>query len=206
MTVLSEIPPTLGEHAFESIPNNISISVPCSSLASYKTATGWKEFTNYYGIGCYEITATANPAEAGVVTGAGSYGSDAPCTLIAIARDGFTFINWTENDVVVSTNSYYSFIVNGDRNLVANFGTTGLDESSNKIDVYPNPVERGQTVRLGMADGEIGEVQVDIINALGVLVETRRATSLQAPNVAGVYTLRITVEGQGTCYRKLIVR
>ena len=83
---------------------------------------------------------------------------------------------------------------------------TGLDDFSSRIQVFPNPVERGQTVRLGMADGEIGEVQVDVINALGVLVETRRATSLQAPDVAGVYTLRITVEGQGMCYRKLIVR
>ena len=83
---------------------------------------------------------------------------------------------------------------------------TGLEDFSSRIQVFPNPVERGQNVRLGMADGEIGEVQVDVINALGVVVETRRATSLQAPNVAGVYTLRISIEGQGTCYRKLIVR
>jgi len=85
--------------------------------------------------------------------------------------------------------------------------TTGVDEWANSLQVFPNPVEHGQTITFGMAD-DMGEVQVEIINALG-MVETRRATSLQtiaAPNVAGVYTLRITVEGKGTCYRKLIVR
>ena len=85
-------------------------------------------------------------------------------------------------------------------------GNTGLDDLSNRIQVFPNPVERGQTFNIGMTDVETGEAQVEIINALGVVVETRRATSLQAPTVSGVYTLRVTVEGQGTCYRKLIVR
>jgi uncharacterized protein YlxW (UPF0749 family) len=85
--------------------------------------------------------------------------------------------------------------------------TTSADEWSNHLQIFPNPVEHGQTISLGTTS-EIGEVQVEIINALGV-VETRRATSLQtitAPNVAGVYTLRITIEGKGTCYKRLIVR
>ena len=85
---------------------------------------------------------------------------------------------------------------------------TGVDEWANSLQVFPNPVERGQSVSLSLSAEEMGEIQVEIINALG-MVETRRTTSLQtitAPNVAGVYTLRITVEGKGTCYRKLVVR
>ena len=87
-------------------------------------------------------------------------------------------------------------------------GTTGVDEWARDLNIYPNPVEKGQAVRLGFNDEERGEVRVEIMNAQGVVVEIRRATSLQtitAPNVAGVYTLRITVEGKGTCYRKLVV-
>ena len=57
----------------------------------------------------------------------------------------------------------------------------------------------------GWSDAEIGEAQVDVMNALGVIVESRRAPSLQAPNAPGVYTLRITVEGKGICYRRLVV-
>lgn len=42
------IPPTLGDNAFS---NDItpSIKVPISSIAAYKQANGWKNFTNYYG-------------------------------------------------------------------------------------------------------------------------------------------------------------
>ena len=42
------IPPTLGDNAFS---NGItpSIKVPISSIAVYKQANGWKDFTNYYG-------------------------------------------------------------------------------------------------------------------------------------------------------------
>ncbi len=87
-------------------------------------------------------------------------------------------------------------------------GLTGLDEWANNIHVFPNPVARGEMVRLGITGEELGKVQIEIINALGV-VETQSVASQQtitAPMVAGVYTLRITVEGKGTCYRKLVVR
>ena len=85
-------------------------------------------------------------------------------------------------------------------------GTTGVDEWARSLQVFPNPVDKGQTFSLG--NSETGAVRVEIINALGV-VETLRATSLQtiaAPNVAGIYTLRITVEGKGTCYCRLVVK
>jgi hypothetical protein len=86
--------------------------------------------------------------------------------------------------------------------------TTGVDDWASGLHIFPNPVARGEQFTLGLTADEIGKVQIEIINALGV-VETLRATSVQtitAPDVAGVYTLRITVEGKGSCYRKLVVR
>ncbi len=88
-------------------------------------------------------------------------------------------------------------------------GTTGVDEWANNLNVYPNPVQRGQNVTLGFNDVETSEMRVEIINAIGAVVETMQASSVQtitAPETAGVYTLRVTVESKGTCYRKLIVR
>jgi hypothetical protein len=100
-------------------------------------------------------------------------------------------------------------IGNPDEPFVIRFrSTTGVDEWANSLQVFPNPVEHGQTISFGMTN-DMGEVQVEIINALGAVVEMQRTTSLQtltAPKVAGVYTLKITVEGKGTCYRKLVVR
>ncbi len=87
-------------------------------------------------------------------------------------------------------------------------GITGTDEWANNIHVFPNPVTRGENVSLSTTE-EIGKVQIEVINTLGIVVETLRATSVKtiaAPNVAGVYTLRITAEGKGSCYRKLMVK
>ena len=89
-------------------------------------------------------------------------------------------------------------------------GTTGVNELANKVQVYPNPVNRGERFSINVADDVRGPVYVEIVNALGV--ETLRAmseqtpTQLTAPAVAGVYILRITVEGKGTVVRKLVVK
>jgi hypothetical protein len=86
----------------------------------------------------------------------------------------------------------------------------GMDEFGRQVHVFPNPVSRGANVSLGMTEDTSGEVQVEIINALGAVLSVETSTklpsSIKAPEVSGVYTLRITVKGKGTCYRKLVVR
>ncbi|MBQ6771836.1 MAG: T9SS type A sorting domain-containing protein, partial [Bacteroidales bacterium] len=88
-------------------------------------------------------------------------------------------------------------------------GNTGLDEWTHNVNLFPNPVARGEIVNLGMTEVEtLRATSVEIINAMGVVAKTQGRASLQtvtAPKVAGVYTLRITVEGKGVCYRKLVV-
>ena len=92
--------------------------------------------------------------------------------------------------------------------MVSFRGNTGMDEWAGSLNVYPNPVQRGQRVSLGFGDVETGEVRVEIINALGMVVETQSmvSQSVTAPETAGVYTLRVTVENKMTLYRKLVVR
>ena len=87
--------------------------------------------------------------------------------------------------------------------------TTGVDEWANGMQVYPNPIEHGQLLTIGFMEEEACALRIEIINALGAVVETESAPSVRtiaAPKTAGVYTLRVTVEGKGTCYRKLVVR
>jgi hypothetical protein len=71
------------------------------------------------------INVNANPTVGGSVNGGGSYQQGANCTLTATANEGYIFINWSENGEVISTNTTYSFTVNGNRNLVANFAVSG---------------------------------------------------------------------------------
>lgn len=73
----------------------------------------------------FTITATANPTDGGTVTGGGIYNQGQSCTLIATANGGYTFSNWTENGAVVSADASYTFTVNSDRGLVANFTANG---------------------------------------------------------------------------------
>ena len=69
----------------------------------------------------FTITATAEPAEGGIVEGADIYFEGETCTLIATANEGYAFVNWTENGTEVSTEAEYTFEVTGERTLVANF-------------------------------------------------------------------------------------
>ena len=62
----------------------------------------------------YEITAVANPAEGGQVTGGGSYQYGATATLVATPNAGYDFAGWSDNfmsatrDVQVSGNATYT--------------------------------------------------------------------------------------------------
>jgi hypothetical protein len=47
LTVRPEIPPTMGNSAFEAVPMDIPVYVPCGSISDYQEAGGWSNFTNY---------------------------------------------------------------------------------------------------------------------------------------------------------------
>lgn len=98
-------------------------------------------FTKGGGGEVYEITATAVPAEAGTVTGAGTYYANNICTLTAIPNNGCAFRYWMENGTIVSEEAAYTFTVTGNRDLVAQFSGTGVDENEGEgFVLFPNPV------------------------------------------------------------------
>lgn len=81
--------------------------------------------TANFTLGFYDIVLLANPQEGGTLSGGGdsiSHGTE--ITVSATPNTHFNFVNWTENDTVVSTNADYTFKVVEDRTLVANFEYT----------------------------------------------------------------------------------
>ena len=86
----------------------------------------------------YTITLTANPTEGGTLTGGGTYNHGQYCTAVATEAPGYTFVNWTEDGTEVSTDASYYFMVEGNRNLVANFTI-----NSYTVTVAANPTEGG---------------------------------------------------------------
>lgn len=69
----------------------------------------------------YTVGASVSPKDAGTVTGAGTYNTGTTATVIATPSNGYSFVNWTEGGNVASTNNSYSFTVDKNRSLVANF-------------------------------------------------------------------------------------
>lgn len=97
---------------------------------------------NYDGTEIYTIVASSNPTGGGTVTGGGNYYEGDTCTLAAEGIGDFAFVNWTEGGEVVSTNNVYSFIVSGNRNLVANF----IETIHYSITITANPDEGGTAI------------------------------------------------------------
>ena len=95
-----------------------------------------------------QITVSASPANAGIVTGAGTYDPGTTATLTATANEGYTFANWTKNGVVMSTNPTYSFTVSTAAAYVANFTLNSYD-----VTIEANPAEGG-SVAFGRGNRE----------------------------------------------------
>lgn len=69
----------------------------------------------------FALTLSSNPTAGGMTDGEGSYPSGSSVTAKAVNNTGYNFTNWTENGVIVSTSANYTFALNGNRTLVANF-------------------------------------------------------------------------------------
>ena len=107
-------------------PSNLHMQVAVyGTLESYFSNPGVKNVSDYVILTApvinHTIIVSANPAEAGTVTGGSTYEHGAEANLTATANEGYEFVSWTEGEEVVSTNAEYTFEVLADRNLVANF-------------------------------------------------------------------------------------
>lgn len=86
----------------------------------------------------YDVTAEVYPENAGVITGTGTYKEGDACTLNVTANVGYRFVAFKENDVVVSEETTYSFIVDSDRHLLAEFELQEYD-----VNLSASPEEGG---------------------------------------------------------------
>jgi mannan endo-1,4-beta-mannosidase len=69
----------------------------------------------------HTITVGASPSADGTVSGGGTFAEGSSHTVIAAPNGGHSFVHWTENGRVVSTSESYTFTLNGNVTLVADF-------------------------------------------------------------------------------------
>jgi hypothetical protein len=67
------------------------------------------------------VAVSPAPGTGGTTSGGGTFPSGTAHTVTATANSGYAFKHWTANGTVVSTSPSYSFTLNANRALVANF-------------------------------------------------------------------------------------
>lgn len=95
---------------------------------------------------CYLYT-VSYPTEGGVTAGEGVYACGSTATLSATPSYGWYFLSWTDEQRVVSSNPVYSFTLEGEKTLVANFTR---EPQQYTISASPNPSVGGLTTGSGI--------------------------------------------------------
>ena len=113
----------------------------------------------------YTIAASANPTGGGTVTGVGIYSLDETCTLTALANEGYSFVNWTENGNQVSENSTYTFTVTSSRTIVANFTENTVSDNIDFADANVKALCVANWDTNG--DGELSYAEAAAVTDLG---------------------------------------
>ena len=113
MESLTEVPPTLGDNAFENVSQSIPVYVPCEKVATYKATTGWKSFRNIQVLK-YSIVVDENNNLMGTAMGDTTINYLDYVTISAEANYGYHFSHWNDynNDnprrVQVTENKTYT--------------------------------------------------------------------------------------------------
>jgi len=122
MTVFGEVNDMISFRLFDHQQNAELILTPPTPVPF--TTNGYGSLFNPYILNftsTVQISAEANPVDAGEITGTGDYIVGAVATLTANANEGYQFKNWTLDGVVVSNSASYQFTVIGAGHYVANF-------------------------------------------------------------------------------------
>lgn len=143
------------------------------------------------------ISVSSNLIAGGTVKGGGIYSLGSSCTLNASMSTGYTFVSWTENGEVVSSNASYTFIVSGTRTLIANFSLSNNNNPVKaQINLFPNPTNG--IITLGIP-GKEELVMVEITSLRGNLlykqklsIKEDRLIHINAANFAGgIYVVKV---------------
>mgnify|MGYP003296014183 CR=1 FL=1 len=91
----------------------------------------------------FAVILSSNPVAGGTTDGEGAYNAGASVTISAVPSTAYTFTNWTDKatGAVVSSSANYTFALNSNRTLVANFAmkTFNLNVTAVNGTVSKNP-------------------------------------------------------------------
>jgi hypothetical protein len=115
------------------------VVVSTSATYSFSVTSNRTLVANFLSDTGVTINTNSAPAAGGTTSGDGAYHVGDPVTLSVVPDAGFGFVNWTEDGIIVSTDSNYWFTAEVNRALVAHFAAAVA------IDVSASPVTGGTT-------------------------------------------------------------
>ena len=151
-----------------------------------------------------EIVIVSNPPEfLGNVIGAGSYPCGTFFSICAFPPNGWEFVNWTIDSIVVSTDLCFAFAVTNSCTLVANFIKTtdviNITENS-AINIYPNPAF--STVTIEANNFSIAEVY----NIFGQLLQIATTNKIDVSSYnSGIYFFKLFDTENNSVTKQVIV-
>ena len=111
-----------GEYKHNLNTNNLNCSAYIMDYSSKESVCGYQPMIkDNAALSNFDISLSSYPAEGGTTTISGNNQGCSANMVTAISNKGFSFSNWTENGVVVSTSNNYTFTVMKSRTLIANF-------------------------------------------------------------------------------------
>jgi uncharacterized repeat protein (TIGR02543 family) len=93
--------------------------------------------------GNFAVNLSSSPVAGGTTSGAGSFSSGSSVTVTALPNPLYSFVNWTDAGIIVSTSSSYTFSLNTNRTLVANYNL--IPASQFAVILSSNPPSFGTT-------------------------------------------------------------
>lgn len=137
-------------------------------------------------------------------------------TYFGNENDEITFRLYDENSGIETVGAESSLAFNANSMIgsvedpyIINFGVLNVEELAREIKLFPNPVKATEKVKVNLKDVDASGMDIEIINALGMVVyqNTYHAVvaDLTAPRVPGLYIVKITENGGSVYYGKLIV-
>jgi len=143
---LSNYETTLRSVSYHNISSNPS-TIP--RTVSFKVSDPYQESNEVNRIikitPTYRVTLISNSPEGGITNGEGIFYHRNSVTVTATPNTGYVFANWTEGGIVVSSDPSYTFVINSNRLLTANFEIMQCTVTTNS-----NPAEGGTTSGSGI--------------------------------------------------------
>ena len=105
---------------------------------------------------------------------------------------------------------YFSIIMICALCLTSMLAHASSKTDDNEFKIYPNPIQRGAVLTVEIPTNKYGEVYVKLYNTVGKVIQSQKTTDniveFNAPEISGIYLLRIIEKQKVVAVEKIIVR